>query len=253
MRLRAWLWWPSVRTHAAAGAAALVAVTVLGLSGVPRFPAFKEFDQIQGTSRSFAVWALIILVANACLFFLNARGDYLDIRSGLRPIALSFGILAVAFPAAWGLSDGATLARPSAIDWTYTAKCVFVGEGGLAMVLLFSGLWKPSPQDTLDVVECRRSVGTLLRPLFRGEPGQKFTKEEAERLNALLESLQDRSAKLATRSLLPNDLKLANKLSKSAAQIRERLKIPIAGFPNLRSYEDPELHESVAFLLGEHQ
>jgi hypothetical protein len=255
MQLRTWLWWPSVKTHTVAGGTALVTVTVLGMSGMPRFPAFKEFDQIQGTGRSFALWATVILAANACLFLINARGDYLDIRSGRRPISLSFLVLAVAFPCAWGLSilfeNGLTFARHSTIDWAYIAKCIFVGEGGLTMVLLFSGLWKPSPQDTLDVIECRRSVCAPLRRLFRGDPPQQPTKEEGERLRVLLASLKDRSAKLATRSLLPADLELAYRLSKSAATVLDSLMIPVAAFLNLRSYDDPALHEAVAFLLEE--
>src|ERR1700730_12955496 len=102
MSARDWLWWPTMPTHAVACGIALVVVTVLGILEIPQFPNFKVFTAVQASAAEFLGLWVLILIFNACLLFVHSRGDYLTAASALRPVGLTFALLAVVFAIAWG-------------------------------------------------------------------------------------------------------------------------------------------------------
>src|SRR3954464_5648748 len=104
MCMRKFLWWPTVPTHAIAGGIALISVASLGLLEVPRFTFFKDYTLLQASPGEFLTLGLIFSVANACFFYMHARGDYLRIRNALLPIFASFVVLSLLFPLAWAVT-----------------------------------------------------------------------------------------------------------------------------------------------------
>jgi hypothetical protein len=271
--MREWLWWPSVKSHAVACGIAFVAVTLLGIAEIPRFPTFKEFTTVQASPPEFFVLSAVIAVANACFLFLHARGDYLTARSGFRPMALSFLLLSGVFPLAWGafrilfkhaplpdvfalasgagqLINGAKLSDASALEWTRAARAVFVGEGGLTMVLLFSGLWKPPPQDTVDLSGMLDRARPLLRRVFKH--GEFLTEAEHERLKALLMTLGDGAEKLRTRGLSNADLAVVDRLTNDTRTVLTAVTRPLGALPNFRTNANEDVLAAVNSLLGDH-
>jgi hypothetical protein len=272
MKLREWLWWPTAPTHAAACGLAFVIVTFLGIVEAPRYPSFKDFTAVQASAAVFFGMSFLIAASNACFLFLHARGDYLTAASGMRPIGFTFAFLTVAFPLAWGtyrifgkgapipdvqaLASGAALwlrggALPSAasLEWTRVTRAIFVGEGGLAMVLLFSGLWKAPPQDTLDLAGAWSRTRPLLRRVFRDGPF--LDTDEHKRLQALLTLLDESGTKLDTRALLQDDLAYAKRLAAAARTVLAAVRGPHGALENLRQTTNQPLLGDVRLLLGE--
>src|SRR5215203_1330968 len=99
--IRRWLWFPVVREHALLLGVSLLVVPLLGLFAIPKFPAFKEFEAVQGPANQFVIWSLALILLNFLVFFTHARGDYLTLKSSLWPIVGSFVVLSVAMAAAW--------------------------------------------------------------------------------------------------------------------------------------------------------
>ena len=190
----------------------------------------------------------------------------------MRPIGFTFAFLTVAFPLAWGtyrifgkgapipdvqaLASGAALwlrggALPSAasLEWTRVTRAIFVGEGGLAMVLLFSGLWKAPPQDTLDLAGAWSRTRPLLRRVFRDGPF--LDTDEHKRLQALLTLLDESGTKLDTRALLQDDLAYAKRLAAAARTVLAAVRGPHGALENLRQTTNQPLLGDVRLLLGE--
>jgi hypothetical protein len=271
--MREWLWWPSVTSHAWACIIAFVAVAFLGIAEIPRFPAFKEFTTVQASPSEFFLFSAAIAVANMCLLFLHARGDYLTTWSGLRPISGTFLLLSVALPLAWGgyrilfksapypdlalLASGLTrsvtgtkLSAAATLEWTRLCRALFVGESGLTMMLLFSGLWKAPPQETLDISGVWDRSNALVRRVFKCGP--PLGAEEQERLKALLTLLSDSAKKLNTRAFLSADLTRAVGLAKNAEIILRAIDRPFGALGNLRTNASAQQRAAVSFLLGDH-
>jgi hypothetical protein len=274
MSLRDWLWWPTVPTHAVACGIAFLVVTFLGIAQIPQFPNFKVFTAVQASASGFFGMSALIAAFNACVLFLHARGDYLTAASGLRPIGLTFILLAVAFPLAWGgyrvlgngaappdihaLASGVALwahgaARPPAVtlECTRVLRGVFVGEGGFAMVLLFSVLWRAPPQDTLELTAAWSRTQPLVRRVFFDEP--LLSVDEHERLEALLKVLAEGATKLDTRVMRQRDLDYAKELAAAAATVQDAVHGPHGSLENLRRTKDAKLLAAVRLLLGEGQ
>src|SRR3954468_6585358 len=98
VNVRRWIWYPSIRSHAIAGALVLIGVTLLGLGGVPKFPAFKDYAEINADSHVLIFWTITLIVVNACLFYMQTRGDYLLVSAALIPTASTFFVLSTLFP-----------------------------------------------------------------------------------------------------------------------------------------------------------
>jgi hypothetical protein len=271
--MREWLWWPSVSAHALACIIAFVAVAFLGIAEIPRFPAFKEFTTVQASPSEFLLFSAVIAVANMCFLFLHARGDYLTTSSGLRPISGTFLLLSAALPLAWGgyrilfrsapspdltllasglarFVTGTQLSDAAVLEWTRLFRALFIGESGLAMMLLFSGLWKAPPQETLDISGVWDRSNALVRRVFKCGPSLEA--QEQERLKTLLTLLSDSAKKLDTRAFLKADLTHAGELAKNAEVIMRAIDIPFGALENLRTNASAEQRGAVSFLLGDH-
>ncbi len=272
MWLRDWLWWPTTPTHAVACGIAFVVVMFLGIAEIPQFPNFKVFTAVQASAAGFLWLSILILAFDACVLFVHARGDYLTATSALRPIGLTLLLLAVAFPLAWGcyrvlakgvappdiriLADGvvswtrgAVLSPAVTSEWTRAMRGIFVGEGGLAMVLLFSVLWKAPPQDTLELSSAWSRTQVLLRRVFCA--GKLLDPDEHKRLETLLGGLAESATKLDTRVMRQRDLVYAGELAAAAAIVLTAVHRPFGALENLRTTDDPRLIAAVRFLLGE--
>jgi hypothetical protein len=270
--MRRWLWWPTVPTHAIAGGIALIAVAILGLLEMPRFTFFKDYAAIQAAPGEFLGLALIFTVANACFFYMHARGDFLRMRNSLRPILISFALLFLLFPTALALYryhfkgapapdfaalisggedwiNGRNLSATSVREWTRAFRVLLVGEAGLTAVLLFSGLWKAPPQDTLDFVGTKSRARPLIRAIFCGNAD--LTKDQIDRLKLLLQSLVDGANKLSLRELLPEDLEFAHSVSGAAQLLLARLNRPWTTVRALRQNKsDHPMWSAVTVILG---
>ena len=273
MSARDWLWWPTVPSHAIACGLALVIVSFLGIAEIPHYPSFKDFTTVQASVGEFFGLSVLIAAANACFLFLHARGDYLTAGSGRRPIGLTFALLTGAFPLAWGgyrilgkgaafpdfhalaagvalWSRGAALTAAPMLEWTRATRAIFVGEGGLAMVLLFSGLWKPPPQDTLDLAGIWGRAQPLVRRVFRKD-GNLLSVEEHNRLQGQLTLLVEGARKLDTRALRQTDLERAQRLAGAANTVLDAVRGPHGALLNLRTTDDGNLLAAANLLLGE--
>lgn len=271
--LRKWLWWPTVKSHASAGGLAFIAVTALGIAEIPRFPSFKEFTAVQASPAEFFTLAAVISMANACFLFLHARGDYLTARSGLLPMFVTFLLLSATFPIAWSvfritfknapfpepaalasgvaaLAKGTSLSNSSTHEWTRASRALFVGEAGLTMVLLFSGLWKPPPQNTLYISNAWDRARPLVRRVFR-PGGALLTEPEHTRLKAHLAGLVEGAEALDTTLVLQADLEVAASLATHAQTVLELIDEPFGALENLRTINDQGHLAAVRFLLGE--
>lgn len=239
--------------------ASLLVVPLLGLFAIPKFPAFKEFEAVQGPASQFAFWSLALILLNFLVFFTHARGDYLTLKSSLRPIGGSFVVLSVAMAAAWAsyriFAKGApaldlrALIGGSPSEWTRVVRTVFVAQGGLMMALFFSGIWKPSPPETLELTQGWRDLKPWINRLYRGPVTEKWVSADADQLRARLVQIAERASKLAPRNLPTEDSLLARDLAKHAAAIDKKLGIPLSDYPGVRDH--PDLRDSFLFLLGE--
>jgi hypothetical protein len=270
--LRRFVWWPAVPTHAIAGGIALVAVVTLGLLEIPRFTFFKDYTSLQASPGEFLTLAAVFSVANACFLYLHARGDYLRTRNALRPILTSFAILSVLLPIIWAVSryvlknapapdlavliegaanwfHGAKMSGASLLEWTRAFRVIFVGEAGLTAVLLFSGLWKAPPQDTLDFVGTMSRARRLIQRVFRGTGD--IADHEIDRLEVLLKGLVDSAEKLSARELLNDDLDFTNKISKAAGLLLGILgQWPQGTLDGLRKSDNEEMWSAITVLSG---
>jgi hypothetical protein len=129
-------------------------------------------------------------------------------------------------------------------------RAVFVGEGGLAMVLLFSGLWKAPPQETLDLSGAWSRTRPLLRRVFCDGP--LLDVSEHERLKALLTLIAEAATKLDTRALREVDLAFAGRLAGAARTVLVPVRGAHGALRNLRATKDQQLLAAVRLLLGEH-
>jgi hypothetical protein len=251
MNIRRLIWFPAVREHSLVLGVALIAVPILGLFAVPKFPAFKEFEAIQGSVSLFLFWSALLAPFNFAIFFANARGDYLTLRGGILKIAASFVVLSFLLTAGWAtfriLVKGApppdlpALFGGSVKEWTRFVRTIFVGQGGLMMVLFFSGIWKPAAADTLEVTQAWRDLRPLIERLHNGGPNPPWVAAEARELKARLDLLADNARKLQTRKLPPTDKALAANLVVHAMALRAELDIPLAGYPALATRADLEI------------
>ena len=275
MSMRDWFWWPTGPTHAAAFAIVFGAITWLGVLGIPHFPSFDDFAKVNAPGIEFAAITIVIVVCNAWFLWMHARGDYLTFSSGRFPVGVTFLVLTLLFPVGWGMyrvygsgapspdipaliTGVASLLRrqsptaAAASEWGRAIRAVFVGEGGLATVLLFSGLWKTSSQDTVEFAGVWGRAQPLLRRVFCGGPLLDPT--EHQRLEALLGLLAETGTKLDTRALRQVDLNLAGKLAAAASAAGEAVHVPTGALENLRKVKtenkDQELLASVRLLLG---
>jgi hypothetical protein len=270
--MRKSFWWPTVPTHAIAGGIALIAVATLGLLEVPRFTFFKDYTSLQASPGEFLALGLIFSIANACFLYLHARGDYLRTRNAVRPILTSFAVLSILFPIAWAVSryalkgaaapdfqaftegganwlHGTKMSSASLLEWTRALRVFFVGEAALTAVLLFSGLWKAPPQDTLDFVGTLGRAGRLIQKTFRGTAD--VTNDEIDRLKLLLKGLVDGAAKLSVRELQENDLEFATSVSSAAGLLLGKLdNRPGGTLDGLRNSDDQEMLNAVTILSG---
>lgn len=270
--LRRHVWWPTVPTHAIAGGIALVAVVALGLLEIPRFTFFKDYASLQASPGEFLTLAAVFSIANACFLYLHARGDYLRTQNALRPILTSFAILSVLLPVIWAVSryglkhapapdlaalkegaanwfNGVKLSGASSLEWTRVFRVIFVGEAGLTAILLFSGLWKAPPQDTLDFVGTMSRTRRLVQRVFC-DTGD-IADQEVDRLEVLLKGLVDSAQKLSARELLEDDLDFANKISKAAGLLLVILsKWPKGTLDGLRNSDNEEMWSAITVLSG---
>jgi hypothetical protein len=270
--MRRCIWWPTVPTHAIAGGIALIAVATLGLLEVPRFTFFKDYTSLQASAGEFLTMALVFSVANMCFLYMHARGDYLRTRNALRPILTSFAVLSILFPVAWAVSRHVLKDAPSpdlhaltagianwlrgmppsaaaALEWSRALRVLFVGEAALTAVLLFSGLWKAPPQDTLDFVSTMGRTRPLIKTTFRS--ALDVPNHDIDRLKLLLKGLVDSGAKLSIRELQTNDLDFAREVSKAAALLYGRLENRPGGtLDGLRNSDDPDMLSAVNTLSG---
>lgn len=266
-------WWPSTR-HFLAFTLALIAVCALGFMTIPGFPAFKDLVPLQASLPQFIIWSVLIAVANAYFLYEHANGDYLDQLRALRPIAGTFIVLSIAFPLAWvvfrltfggaawpdlhalvggfhALFKRIPLPPAALVEWTRAAHAVFVGEAGLTAVLLYSGLWKNAPKDTLDTIALRNRVRPSLRRLFCTRTPQAWTKDESDRLVAQLEALAESAQKLRIRQLTKADQNFAEELAAGAAYVAARTKVtPNENWTNIASTKDARLKQAAGVLIG---
>ena len=259
MQLRRWVWLPVVREQALFLLVSLIIIAVLGLFAIPKFPAFKEFEGIQGSLALFIFWTVLLAIFNAAVFFMNTRGDYLTIRSGMVPIAISFLILSVALSGGWALYrmcaksapglDLTALMAGSAYERTRVARTLFVGQGGLMMLLFFSGIWKPAPPETLEINQAWTDVRPLVDRLYRAPRDIEWSPADAKQLRARLNQISKQAGKLITRNLLPGDHALASALALHAAALRAKLDTFLIELPNVR--DDPAVKDSFLYLLRE--
>jgi hypothetical protein len=275
MSMRDWFWWPTGPTHAAAFAGVFVAITVLGVLGIPHFPTFNDFAKVEAPAIEFAAVAVVIMICNVWFLWLHARGDYLTFSSGRFPVGVTFLVLTLLFPVGWGIyrvylkgaplpdfpvlmggvasllkSQGPTPAAAS--EWGRAIRAVFVGEGGLATVLLFSGLWKTPSSDTVEFAGFLARAQPLLRRVFCDGP--LLIAAEHKRLQALLAVLAESGGKLDIRALRQVDLDRAGKLAAAAADVGAAVQVMTGSLENLRNVKtennDKELLAQVRLLLG---
>jgi hypothetical protein len=275
MSLRDYFWWPSTRRHVFGFAAAAAAVCFLGLAQIPGFPSVKDLAAINASARWLLLVSAVIGLANFYFLYEHASGDFLDQRRALRPIGATFVVLSIAFPVAWALYrlqfanaafpdfralfdgarlslKGAAMSAASLHEWLRGARVLFVGEGALTAVLLYSGLWRDPPKDTLDLGAIWSSTRPLVRRVFCD--GAALTEEEHERLQALLTAINEGATTLLTHDLRESDRDLANELRAAAAKVQNAVRGPHGALENLRKVKaenkDQELLDSVRLLLG---
>jgi hypothetical protein len=208
--MRSLFWWPTIKSQAWAAGAIIVAMVLLALLDVPRFPLFKDYIGMQASPLNYFIYGLLISGANYVFLFQNARGDYLAWRTARRPIIGTYLALSVLFPAAfaagryffkdapapdlalllsgaWDALRGKKLSDPEVLQWTRALRVFFVGEAGLTSVLLFSGLFKPPPADTLEFEATLERARPLVTKFFNGKAN--VSSEEVGELKAYLKAL----------------------------------------------------------------
>jgi len=154
--LQSWVWWPAGTSHGIAFGIAFLVVMFLGLAEIPSFPSTKDLVAARLSPFASIAFSVAILLANAWFLFRHARGDYLVVRNAIRPMAMSLLVLTIAFPSAYAatrvvwrggaLPDFPALVRGESFEWARVARSIFVGQGALALVLLYSGLWRSPSQ-----------------------------------------------------------------------------------------------------------
>jgi hypothetical protein len=229
---------------------------VLGLAEIPGFPSTKDLVAARLTLGASIIFSIAILFANAWFLFRHARGDYLTVRNGLRPMAMSLLVLSIAFPLAYAatrvafrggaLPDLGALVRGEGLEWARIARSVFVGQGALTLVLLYSGLWRSPSQETVELCSAWDRSKPLLRRVFRIKD-DPLDKAEHERLIALLMVLKEGAKKLDTKALVAADLEVAGRLGKSADAVLKLVNTATGLLPNRVGEPSP----AVDFLLGE--
>jgi hypothetical protein len=255
MDWREWFWWPSIKMQAVAGAVMLSAITLLGIMGVPRILPLAEFAAVKGSTAWHAAVAVIVVALNFVLFLVVARPDYLAFRNGIRPISRSFLLLSAAFLVIWAISRMVANAMPPSsalsLPWTSFARAVFVSQAGFTMALLFSAIWKPASQDTLEAMQMLGSIQSFLHRLFRERPMKPFQPSAAKELQDLLKAFVEKLEKLKPRPFIKADRDYAEKLEHDSDILVESLQIPEVTFAELRCSSDQALHAAVRSLLGE--
>jgi hypothetical protein len=270
--MRSLFWWPTIKSHAWAAGAIIVAMVLLALLDVPRFPLFRDYVGMQASPLNYFIYALLISGANYVFLFQNARGDYLAWRTARRPIIGTHLALSVLFPAAfaagryffkdapapdlallvsgaWDALRGKKLSDPQVLQWTRVLRVFFVGEAGLTSVLLFSGLFKPPPADTLEFKATLDNARPLVTKFFNGKAN--ISSEEVGELKAYLKALTDGAPKILGRRLEGQDRSSVDKISKAAAELQARFAARPSGvFEGLRTTSDDKVRNAVKTLEG---
>lgn len=252
MELREWLWWPSAGRYAAATGIALISVALLGFTGIAPFPAFKEFEAIPETATMLSAWVVALFAVNACIFYMNACGDFVRVRSGIRPISISFILLSVMFVSLVGqrhvLTNHIRLVWPWLADVGLTSKVIFVGEGGLTIALLFGGIWKTAVFDTAKVTFLLDEARPLLKRAFLMDAPQ-LTEQEAERLRGILQLLSEQAKELRVRRMTSRDEAYVARLHESTGRVRRALEAPVLTFGDPKYSADPNLKSYILDIL----
>jgi hypothetical protein len=271
--MRKLFWRPSVWEQALASGVIMLAMVMLAILDVPRFPLFKDYTGIQASPKQFFSYAILICIANYGLFYLNARGDYRKLSRALLAVTGTFVALSLGFPAVFALGrwifkeapapdiaalvagacdwlNGRKLSDASVLQWTRAARVLFIGQAGLTSVLLISGLWKPTPYDTLEFDGALERARPLTKKIFRTL--DKLGPDEIGELKAYLKAMQEGAPKIAGRRLLPSDRADIDKLSKAAKDLYERLdKRPGGASEGFRTTKDQQVIDAVNTLVGD--
>src|SRR5690606_18131545 len=142
----------------------------------------------------------------------------------LLPILVSFVLLSLAFGIGWVVAQrisGATLSLTSAEGLLRSA---LVGQAGLASALLVSAIWKPPPQDTLEIDNAIRNARPLLVRLSRRPSEVSLSSAEKQALIGMLAAITEKNAKIAYRLTTPGDRRYSRELQEHASHLLDTLR-----------------------------
>jgi hypothetical protein len=270
--MRSWFWWPTTWPQAGAGGIVVVLMIMLALFDI-RFPLFKDYIAIQASPQEFFWYGAAISVANYVFLYFNSRGDYVRTATALPPITVTYIFFFILFPAVFAvgryflkgspapdfgaLRTGALaflghqkLSDAELLQWTRAMRVFFVGEAGLSSLLLFSGLLKAPPADTLEFAGALGRARPLVHKVFR-QPKEKVTSDEVKELMAYLKALTDGAGKIVGRELPKADRKFINDVLKAAKELHGKLESRPAGvIDGLRTSNDERIVKAVDTFEG---
>jgi hypothetical protein len=128
---------------------------LLGVIGIPKFPNFREFYVVELPLSGTALVTVAMSILNFYFLIKQSDGVYLTSAIGRRPRAVSYVILSLLWPAAWGLY---LLCRHevhipyqdwAAVDPLLNLKIIFTGEAALSLAFGMSSIWHVNPNPAI--------------------------------------------------------------------------------------------------------
>jgi hypothetical protein len=191
-RIQQYIWIPLQRQHLVASLCSAGATIVFGLFGFGGFPAFKTYAEITANNHQLRVFDLLLFAASYLFLWRQAFPSYLRLRRSFAPVLVSLvvlSIIAVALTASFtpapktSLPSAATAVSPpkaapsptaaSPQKWNWL-RLLLIAQGGLAVVILTSGLWK---NDDETIASFARYLAEVRRLRARFENGITVTEE----------------------------------------------------------------------------
>jgi hypothetical protein len=167
-----WVWVPTDPGQRRATLVCMLVVALLGVIGIPKFPTFREFYVIELPLSITAFVTVAMSILNFYFLIKQSDGVYLTSAIGRRPRAVSYVILSLLWPAAWGLY---LLCRHevrlpyhdwAAVDPLLNLKIIFTGEAALSVAFLTSGIWHVNPNPKIrELAQARAQMIGLCRNL----------------------------------------------------------------------------------------
>ena len=111
--MRNWIWWPIGRDQAVPTLLIVVLVLVLGTFEIPKFLAYKDFNQISAPIGRYVVYCFLLFALNFLLIYTMARASYIRGRNALLPVLATEILLAALTISVPMLLDGASQPAPA--------------------------------------------------------------------------------------------------------------------------------------------